>query len=304
MAETKKFRSILLEYINKDLYMELLKLTMMYDIDNNAKGFEIKRLLKEHNVPFTSLGSGTNRFGILINGYAVKFALDSDGCIDNQREFLYSKRLYPYVVKCYEAFPNGLCAVTEYVEIFNLDAFYRYQDKMREILSEISKVFLIGDVGITAKNYINWGIRHGEKEEICIMDFAYIYDVKYGIFKCSCDNETLLQYDKDFVNFICPRCGRKYSFGEIRRKVTRKAQAEEIGDISTIGYNIHDAVEVLPIDSRFTIDDKKKKEKVLTPNEIAIEKYKKEMKERQKIINMIDYPDTYDQLVDESVFEE
>ena len=150
--------------------MELLKLTMMYDIDNNAKGFEIKRLLTEHGVPYTSLGSGTNRFGILIDGYAVKFALDVDGMTDNQREFLYSKRLYPYVVKCYEAFPNGLCAVTEYVEIFNLDSFYRYQDKMREILSDISKSFLIGDVGITAKNYINWGIRHNGNDEICIMD--------------------------------------------------------------------------------------------------------------------------------------
>ena len=79
MAEKKKFRSILLKYINKDLYMDLLKLTMMYDIDNNAKGFEIKRLLTQYGVPYTSLGSGTNRFGILIDGYAVKFALDSDG---------------------------------------------------------------------------------------------------------------------------------------------------------------------------------------------------------------------------------
>ena len=271
----------------------------MYDIDNNAKGFEIKRLLSQYNIPYTSLGSGTNRFGILIDGYAVKFALDADGMIDNQREFLYSKRLYPYVVKCYEAFPNGLCSVTEYVEIFNLDAFYRYQDKMREILSDISKVFLIGDVGITSKNYINWGIRHNGVDEICIMDYAYIYDVRYGIFKCSCDNETLLQYDKDFVNFICPRCGRKYSFGEIRRKVTRKAQKEEIGDIATIGYNLHSDTEILPVDPRFTPDDKKKKDRELTPNDIAIIKHHEELKERQRIIDMFDYPEIYDQLHDE-----
>lgn len=59
--------------------MELLQLTMMYDIDNNTKGFELKRLLTEYKVPYTSLGSGTNRFGILIDGYAFKFALDADG---------------------------------------------------------------------------------------------------------------------------------------------------------------------------------------------------------------------------------
>ena len=113
-----------------------------------------------------------------------------------------------------------------------------------------------------------------------------------------------MQYDKDFVNFICPRCGRKYSFGEIRRKVTRKAQKEEIGDISEIGYNLHSDTEVLDIDPRFTISDKHKKEKVLTPNEIAIKKHHEEMKERQRIIDMIDYPDAYDQLIDETQFDE
>ena len=177
-----------------------------------------------------------------------------------------------------------------------MDAFYKYQNKMREILSEISKVFLIGDVGITSKNYINWGIRHTDSgDEICILDFAYIYDVKYGIFKCSCNNETLLQYDKDFVNFICPRCGRKYTFGEVRRKVTRKAQLEEIGDISEIGYNIHSETEVLPIDPRFTINKKKKKEKDLTPNEIAIKKHREMQKEKERMIEMLEYPEVYDE---------
>ena len=90
----KKFRSILLQYISKELYMELYKLVEL-DVDNNTKGFELKNLLRKYNVPFTSLGSGTNRFGILIDGYAVKFALDSDGMIDNRREMLYSKDLYP-----------------------------------------------------------------------------------------------------------------------------------------------------------------------------------------------------------------
>ena len=212
--------------------------------------------------------------------------------------------MYPYVVKCYEAFPNGLCAVTEYVEIFNLDAFYRYQDKMKEILSDISKVFLIGDVGVTAKNYINWGIRHNKNDEICIMDYAYIYDVKYGIFRCSCDNETLLKYDKDFVNFICPRCGRKYTFGEIRRKVTRKAQKEEIGDITEIGYNLHSETEICEINPAFTKDTKKKKEKVLTPNDIAIQKHYEEQREIQRIKDIFDYPDLYTEFVDESQFDE
>ena len=37
MAE-KKFRSILLQYISEELYMELYKLVEL-DVDNNTKGF-------------------------------------------------------------------------------------------------------------------------------------------------------------------------------------------------------------------------------------------------------------------------
>jgi predicted RNA-binding Zn-ribbon protein involved in translation (DUF1610 family) len=232
----------------------------MYDVDNNTKGYELKRLLDEYGVNYSSLGSGTNRFGILIDGYAVKFALDPDGMIDNKREFLYSKRLHPYVVKVYECSEDGLIAVTEYVEVFNLDAFYQYQKQMRAILSDITQSFLVGDVGITGKNYINWGIRHTmQGEEICILDFAYIYDVKYGIFKCTCDNETFLEYDRDFVSFHCPRCGKKYLFGEVRRKVTKKAQNQEIGDITKLGYVLDEECKRLPVNPKFSIEEKVEK---------------------------------------------
>ena len=172
---------------------------------------------------------------------------------------------------------------------------------MREILADISNSFLIGDVGVTSKNYINWGVRHtSHGEEICIMDYAYIYSVKYGIFKCSCDNETLLRYDKDYVNFICPRCGRKYTFGEIRRKVTRKAQQTEIGDITELGYNLHAETEVLPINPQFTIEENKKKEKELTPEQIAIKKHKEYVENMKKAMEIFDYPDYDDQTEDEN----
>lgn len=282
--EKKKFRSILKKYINEELYMKLMKLTMIYELSNNEKGFELKKLLHDYNVPFTSLGSGTNRFGILIDGYAVKFALDPDGMIDNRREFKYSERFYPYVVKVYEAFPNGLAAVTEYVEIFSMSDFYHYQGEMRKILKEISKNFLIGDVGLTSKNYINWGIRTGS-DEICILDFAYIYDVKYGVFTCSCDNQTFLKFDSDYVFFVCPRCGRKYTFRDLRKKITRKSQEEEIGDIRTLGYNLHDEEEVLPIDPRFTKDrtkkEKKKKHKKINPAIKAKKDYQQAIKDQE-----------------------
>lgn len=291
-VEQKEFRSLLLKYFPLQLRDELSDLTMIYEIDNNTKGFEIKRLLTDYGVPYTSLGSGTNRFGVLIDGYAIKIALDVDGKIDNKREFRYSEELYPYVVKCYECSYDGLLAVTEYVEIFNLDAFYRYQDKMKEILSNISDRYLIGDVGITTKNYINWGIRHNGKDEICIMDFAYIYSVDYGTFTCSCDRTTLIKYDNDYVNFICPRCGRKYTFGEIRRKVTRKVQDQEIGDIAENGYVLHSERETLPINPKFTKVKTNKKKKEPTETEIEIQKHRERQAEYLEMLKILNGQDS------------
>lgn len=279
----KKFRSILLQYISEELYMELFKLIEL-DVDNNTKGFELKNLLTKYigKDKFTSLGSGTNRFGILIDGYAVKFALDGDGMIDNRREFLYSQDLYPYVVKVYEAFPNGLVAVTEYVEIFNIDSFYKYESKMKEILSEIANNYLVGDVGVTGKNYVNWGIRHsGIDDDICILDFAYIYNVKFNVSKCSCGH--FLQYDDKYVNFECPSCGKKYTFGEVRRKISRKDQENEIGDIRRLGYVLTSAEETKEINPEFTHDNSKKKKKTLSETDMYIKAYKKQKKLRKEM---------------------
>lgn len=273
-----KKRSLILQYFSDELLIELMKVTMMFDVNNNDKGAIIKKLLTDYEVPFTSLGSGTNRMAVLIDGYAVKFALDKDGMIDNRREFLYTENLQPYVVKVYECTPNGLLAVTEYVTIFNLDDFHMYQNDMREILEAISDSFLIGDVGITSKNYVNWGTRNDGS--ICILDFAYVYAVKYKTFVCSCSDESLLRYDKEYVNMRCPVCGRKYTFGDIRKRVTKKTQEMEIGDIRRLGYNLTEAEQVVTYNSEFEPNTKVKKDKKeKTPIELAIKAYRKRKKQ-------------------------
>lgn len=252
-----------------------MKVTMLSDVDNNDKGDIIKELLTRFSVPYTSLGSGTNRMAVLIDGYAIKIALDKDGMIDNRREMLYTRDLQPYVVKVYECTPNGLIAVTEYITIFTIDDFHEHQDDMRKILGIISTQFLIGDVGVTGKNYVNWGTR--DDGTIAILDFAYIYSVEYKLFTCSCDNDSLLRYDNDFVILKCPKCGRKYTFGEIRKKVTKAKQEMEIGDIRRLGYNLTQANQLIEANPLFEprIKEKKKK-KVLTPTQEAIQRYLKQ----------------------------
>ena len=272
-------RSIINKYFSKDILLELIKITKLSDCDNNDKGMLIKDLLRANNIPFNSLGSGTNRMAVQIDGYAVKIALDLDGATDNKREMLYSKPLQPYVVKCYEGLPNGLVMVCEFVEIFNMDDFHMHKSEMEEILSDIAESFFMGDVGITTKNYVNWGTRMDGS--ICILDFAYVYSVEYRIFGCSCSDEAVLNYDKNFVNFVCPLCGRKYTFGEVRRKITREDQEREIGDIRRIGYNLTKAEEEVELNPEFE-PSKKKKEKKKSKKENEIDRLIKEYRQNKK----------------------
>ena len=276
---TKK-RSIILQYFTPEILVKIQLITKTAGASNNDKGQMIKELLTENNVPFSSLGSGTNRLGLLIDGYAVKIALDEDGMIDNRREFKYTEVLQPYVVKVYEISPLGLVAVTEYVTIFTYDDFRRYADDMRSILKDISTHFLMGDVGITGKNYVNWGYR--DDGTVCILDFAYIYSVQYKLFMCSCSDDAMLVYDDDFVKLICPRCGRKYTFGAIRKRFTKAQQENEIGDTDLQGYIIRKPEEVVPLIQSFEPVNglkQNKKKKELSETKRLIREHRKAKKE-------------------------
>lgn len=82
MAEERKMtrkRSLINTYFTEELRVELLKITMISGADNNEKGSMIKKLLTDHGIIYNSLGSGTNRMAVQIDGYAIKFALDKDG---------------------------------------------------------------------------------------------------------------------------------------------------------------------------------------------------------------------------------
>ena len=272
-VRTARKRSLILKYFDKDTFIDIIKIIKIPQANNNDKGVLIKNLLREKNIPFMALGQGTNRMAVMIDGYAVKIALDDDGKIDNRKEFLYTKRFQPYVIRVYECTPDGLIAVSEYVKYFNVDDFHRYKEDMRDILKEISQNYFIGDCGITGKNYINWGTRNDGT--ICILDFAYIYDTKFSVFSCSCMDGVYLQYDSNYVNLICPVCGRKYTFQELRRRITKAQQEEEIGDIRRLSYNLTKPEEDVEYKADFEPQKKrkKKKDKELSETELLIKQY-------------------------------
>lgn len=262
MRETILLHSMVKKHFSVDLLFELDRLSMNHDVDNNTKGVAINQMLSAYGVPFKGLGSGTNRYTVLIEDYVFKFALDEDGKTDNKREFIYSKVLQPYVIRVYECMKNGLIAVCEYFEVFSEEDFYntKNQIKMKKILKELSKNYLIGDIGIYKKNYTNWGYRQSDGE-IGILDFAYCYNLTYQVFQCTCADRGILYYDDNYNQLICPFCGKKHTFWDVRKRISRKQEQDEIGDISEKGYTLKKEWETQPLNPKFTEVIEKKKPK-------------------------------------------
>lgn len=190
---------------------------------NNAKADRIIELLNEFNVKYVPIGAGTNRYCARIDGYIFKFAMDVDGINDNLLEFSMSEELQPLVTKTYEC--NGLIVVAEYVTVIKKEEFLANKETIREILSTLADRYLFDDVGVTTKNYLNWGYR--ESGELVILDYGYAYRVTGNEMKCGCPiDEThkcegYLDYTPDFTALKCPECGRKYNIGDIRRRIDK-----------------------------------------------------------------------------------
>ena len=237
----KILRSLIHEKFPIDFRVEIYKLCLRRDIFNKEKQEELINLLRKYDIAnFVQLGSGTNRYALKIDGFVIKFATDHDGIIDNLKEFKMAKRLYPYVIKVFEVAKNGTMLVCEYVQPF--DSYYEMmgkQDTIREILQHMSTAYLIGDVGISEKNFSNWGTRIGTEVPVCL-DFAYVYTVSSSLFICNfCQTNSMLVPDQNFYELYCSnktKCGRKVKFEDIRSRIGNDVHNHEIGDLSEEGY--------------------------------------------------------------------
>ena len=239
----KVLRSLIHEMFPLDLRVKIALLSKRRDLINAEKQEELFKLLREYNVDATPLGPGTNRYAFKCNGFVVKLATDRDGIIDNYKEFKMVSRLpLKNFMKVYEISDNGTLLVCEYIQVFySYGEFYQYADRIREVLKELSAVYLIGDVGVTAKNYSNWGLRVGSDEPVCL-DYAYVYDVSSELLLCTkCRNQSMLVPDKDFVHLLCPACGATYEFSDIRRRIGNDLHRHEIGDLSEEAYLMTDS---------------------------------------------------------------
>lgn len=235
----KNLRSFIHEKIPEDLRVDLDLISRRRDLRGEEKTEEVIKLFRKYEVgDFTQLGPGTNRYGLKLDGFVTKVATDKEGKIDNMKEFKMAKVLV-HVPHTYEVSENGLLLTAEYVEPFQSYAeMLKYRDRIVEILNMWSSVYLIGDAGITSKNFANWGLRVGTEDVVCL-DFAYVYDVSSDIFICrKCQAGSMLLPSKDFTKLICPNpaCQKETSFEEIRSMISNEYHRKQIGDLSKEGY--------------------------------------------------------------------
>lgn len=277
----KIIRSRIKEFFPTELLIEFNKILYM-DVNTRERGDIVKKKMSDFGIDFSPIGSGTNRIGVQIGDTVFKIALDDHGKTDNQREFKYTDKLQPFVIRVYECLPDGLIAACEPFTLISETEFEESKEEIFDILNRISKHFFIGDIGYTTKNWQNWGRRKTD-HHIGILDFAYIYTVDYSLFRCDCPSQPFLRYDENYINLICPVCGKVWTFGQIRKRLSRKQEKAEIGDITKLSYNIHGPSEIVDVNLNYTIslyDDYKKQEK-MTKKQLE-KKKNKEALERLK----------------------
>jgi len=219
------------ELLNQIFSKEMIKMLFYHccriDIeDNNEKAELLQELLGPE---FIELGTGTNRMAFLYrpdpdrefkggSGLTIKIALDRRGLVDNFTEFKRSKEAPEYFIKAYET--NMLILIEEYVTLMDQQEFVANEMGIKQILEDLSKVYIFEDIGFTLKNYANWGYR--SNGDIVILDIGYVYPIKGNEHVLSCPKcDAQLRYNNNYTGFICGngQCRTKFSFLDIRRRM-------------------------------------------------------------------------------------
>lgn len=192
---------------------------------NNEKMIVLCDLLYTHDIKFEILGGATNRIALQIDGYAVKFAMDEQGYLDNLIEYSLSPELQPYVTKSYET--NGYIQVQECVEVMTKDSFKIHRVEINKVLDSLCQDYLLGDVGYIDKNRTNWGIRNGKP---VILDYAYCHRATENLFTCSKCGAPL-RYDSTYDKLMCSdrsACKTVYTYNERKRIQGKKVDEDMV----------------------------------------------------------------------------
>lgn len=226
--EVCHFRSRLNE-LPLQLKRDIALVTLQDGWNNIKRRDEILQLLNNYHISYKDIGTGTNRFIIKYDGYALKIALDMEGVNDNKQEWNIGYQLprisnLPDIALPYEISKGGHLLVADYAPAYtSFTEMTNNKNEINKILSNWANAgFLLGDVGIINKNFANWGKLNGKP--VCI-DYAYIFKASGTIFgcnRCGCKELTL---DNTFSNYYCPSCKNQFPDALLRARISDNSRA-------------------------------------------------------------------------------
>ena len=227
--EIKKIREsrILTEFSHKALD-DLYNICTDYDEpDNNVRADKANYVCNK--LGFKELGPGTNRIAFMKDGVVYKIALDRRGLIDNVSEYKRSIEKPGRLAKVYET--NRTILTCEYCSLMDADQYQSQKELLRTILDDLSKSYIIDDLGLTPKNFCNWGYR--PNDALVAIDYAYLYPYeKYPeVLRCSCGG--IISPNSSYTGYKCSnnQCGIVYTPTELIQRFPMDFEDDETDEL-------------------------------------------------------------------------
>lgn len=180
-----------------------------------------------HRKDYRRIGEGTNRFVCLLDNHIIKVAYNYLAYIDNMNELAQAKYKKKYLAQAFET--NGIILVSEYVTVMDKMEFLENQNAISLILDRLKadsmladgkeKFYILGDMGMSEKNYGNWGKRMNG--EIVVLDYGYLYQMNSTEWKevsrCPICGSSL-EYTDDYSELKCiaTNCPSKVKYTTLR----------------------------------------------------------------------------------------
>lgn len=208
------------------LKVELGEVSFQKGMRASSRRERMLELLSDWKLPFTEIGTGTNRFVFKYDTFVTKVALDKEGIADNRQDWVIADMLKPDIAYTYEISRGGHLIMADYCAAFTSYAeMSLYMREIKSILQKWSTKFLLGDVGFSKVNYANWGLSPAGKP-VCI-DYSYIFPASMDLFKCiACGGKTIEPYDTTYTSYKCTTCGKRYEDRDLRSRISQKTRLD------------------------------------------------------------------------------
>lgn len=235
---TVEVQSLIKKNFSRDFMKKIFDIYSNKEMSIVEKTINYDKIFREEfgeRRDYRRIGEGTNRFVCLLDNHIIKVAYNYLAYIDNVNELAMSKKLPKHgpLALAYET--NGLILVSEYVAVIDKEDFLESQMQVKKILESLERevvsilnknknsYYILGDMGMSSKNYGNWGRR--PSGELVILDYGYLYKTSYRewnkISKCPyCGN--VLEYKDDYTELQCSSCNKTVKYTTLRNNLGYK----------------------------------------------------------------------------------